>query len=218
MTAAPIPAQSNHSCIEQFRQASLAIDGWFRGEEADEMVAVVQALPPDCVMVEIGAFMGSATVLLAGIRKCCGSGRLHSVDPFDNSGDPHSVPIYHDLLAATGHTSLRACFDANVHQADLDDWVVAHTGEAAPVAQSWREPIDLLFLDGDQTPAGARLAYESWEPFLKIGGMIAIHNTANRPYVPSHEGSRLLCLAELHPPKWGEVRLVRATHFARKLA
>ncbi len=214
-SASPLP---NDDSIDQFRQASLAIDGWFRGEEVDEMIQVVLGLPHDCMMVEIGAFMGSASVLLAGIRKTCGSGCLHSVDPFDNSGDPLSVPIYHDLLSATGHTSLRACFDANMRQAGLNDWVVAHQGDAVSVAKTWNPPIDLLFLDGDQSVAGARLGYESWEPSLKIGGMIAIHNSADRQYAEEHDGSRRLCLAELHPHKFGEVRLVRATHFARKLA
>ena len=181
------------------------------------MVAVLKSLPDDCRIVEIGAFMGSASVLLAGVRKSCGSGRLHSVDPFDGCGDSFSVPVYEELLNASGHNSLRECFDQNIRAAGLADWVEVHQGQADTVAESWNQPIDLLFLDGDQSPAGARAAYEAWEPFLKIGGVIAVHNSADRPYAENHNGSRLLSLAELKAPKYGDVRLVRATHFARKL-
>ena len=201
----------------EYVRASFAIEGWFRGPEVAEMIAVLQALPPGCVMVEVGSFMGSASVLLAGVRKCCGSGKLHCVDPFDGSGDAFSVPVYEQLLQGTGHASLRECFEANIRNAGLSDWVRIHQGEAAAIAQSWTQPIDLLFLDGDQSPAGARLGYESWEPFLKVGGILAVHNSADRPYAENHDGSRRLCLSDLHPPKYGEVRLARATHFARKL-
>ncbi len=40
----------------------------------------------------------------------------------------------------------------------------------------WQDPIDLLVLDGDQSVAGAREAFEAWFPFLKPGGTIAVHN------------------------------------------
>lgn len=201
----------------EYVRASFEIEGWFRGAEVWEMIAVVRALPSSCVMVEIGSFMGSASVLLAGVRKHCGSGILHCVDPFDASGDAFSVPVYEQLLKGTGYSSLRECFDANISNVGLSDRIVIHQGDAAAVARSWTQPIDLLFLDGDHSPAGARLGYESWEPFLKVGGMLAVHNSADRPYAENHDGSRRLCVSDLHPPKYGEVRLVRATHFARKL-
>jgi Methyltransferase domain len=51
--------------------------------------------------------------------------------------------------------------------ADLQNWVEVHQGSADEISRSWLRPIDLLFLHGDQTPQGARLAYESWFPMLK---------------------------------------------------
>jgi hypothetical protein len=73
--------------ISQWLERSALIPGWLRSEGAREMANVVLRLPPECTIVEIGAFMGSTTILLAGLRKSCGSGVVHCVDPFDGSGD-----------------------------------------------------------------------------------------------------------------------------------
>ena len=204
--------------ISSFSQASAKIPGWLRGEEAKTMASVVSSLPDDCVVVEIGSFLGSSSVLLAGALKLRGSGKLHCVDPFDGSGDAFSVPIYKDILAVSEGKTLRQRFDENIHAADLQDWVEVHQGRADEVAESWRHPIDLLFLDGDHSPQGARLAYESWFPMLKDGGIIAIHNSDAREYAKDHNGSRLLVLEEIHPPVYIDIHLVETTTFARKMA
>jgi hypothetical protein len=204
--------------VEEYLQASALIPGWLRGEGAEAMASVAFSLPENCVIVEIGSFLGSASVLLAGARKVRGSGRVHCVDPFDASGDSYSVPIYSELLSKYGERSLRQCFDDNIRGAGLSDCVEVHQGKAQEVAKNWIQPVDLLFLDGDQSPTGARLEYESWKPFLKLGGMIALHNSAAREYAENHNGHRLLAVQELRAPKYSEVRLVGATHFARKVA
>jgi predicted O-methyltransferase YrrM len=92
------------------------------------------------------------------------------------------------------------------------------TKVADEISRSWRRPIDLLFLDGDQSPQGARLAYESWFPMLKVGGIIAIHNSGVREYAEDHNGSRLLALEEIHPPVYTNIPLVESITFARKVA
>jgi predicted O-methyltransferase YrrM len=78
--------------------------------------------------------------------------------------------------------------------------------------------VDLLLLDGDQSRLGARAAYESWAPFLKPGGIIAVHNTEPRVYAPDHDGNRRLALEEVVPPRYTDVRLVGATTLGRKTA
>jgi len=143
-----------------------------------------------------------------------GSGKVHCVDPFDCSGDAFSVPVYQNLLAAVGGGSLRQRFEENIAQAGLTDWVEVHEGRADEIAASWSSRIDLLLLDGDQSRRGARTAYESWLPFLKPGGIIAVHNTEPRVYAPDHDGNRQLALEELLPPRFTDVRVIGATTFA----
>ena len=74
-------------CLRQ----SQAIPGWTRDAEAVALAKLAYRLPRNAVIVEIGSFLGSGAVLLAGARKLRGSGRVHCVDPFNGSGDSYSV-------------------------------------------------------------------------------------------------------------------------------
>jgi hypothetical protein len=192
------------------------IPGWTRNEDAEELARASFSLGTDAIIVEIGAFLGCCTVLLAGARCVQGSGKVHSVDPFDCSGDAFSVPHYRDIVASLGRGSLRDHFEANLRSAGLRDWVQVHPGRAAEVATNWDLPIDLLLLDGDQSPRGAREAFESWAPFLKPGGILVLRNTKPRKYAEEHDGHRRLVVEEIFPPRFTDVRLVGATTFARK--
>jgi predicted O-methyltransferase YrrM len=204
--------------IAEYLDESIYIPGWYRSEEAKFLAVVSHSLPEEAVIVEIGSFLGSGTLLLAGPRKVRGSGKVHCVDPFDCSGDAFSVPVYHELLAAVGGGSLRQRFEENIGRVDLAEWVEVHQGRANEIAEAWTTPVDLLLLDGDQSCSGARAAYESWSPFLKPGGIIAIHNTEPRIYATDHDGNRRLVLEEILPPRYTEVHLIGATTFARKAA
>ena len=100
----------------------------------------------------------------------------------------------------------------NIHAADLQDWVEVHQGPADEISRSWRRPIDLLFLGGDHSPQGARQAYEIWFPMLKVGGIIAIHNSGVREYAEDHNGSRLVALEEIHPPVYTPIFMADLFH------
>lgn len=204
--------------LGEYLRASAGIVGWIRGHEAESVARISTGLPDGAIIVEIGAFLGSSTVLLAGGRKVRGSGKVHAIDPFDCSGDAFSVPVYKDILESAGIGSLRQQFDDNIRRAGLAEWVEAHQAGASQVAATWTTPIDMLFLDGDQSRAGARSAHESWAGFLKSGGIIAIHNTEPRVYAEDHDGNRRLVLEEILPPRYTDIRLIGSTTFARKVA
>ena len=197
-------------------EASRAIPGWTRNEDAEEIARVSLSLGDDPVIVEIGAFMGCCTVLLAGPRHIRGSGTVHCIDPFDGSGDAFSVPHYRQILESLGGGPLQSHFEANISRAGLGGRVIVHQGRATEIAARWTRPIDLLLLDGDQSPEGARAAYESWESFLKPDGIIVLRNTRPRDYAAGHDGHRRLAVEEILPPRYYEVRQVRDTTFARR--
>jgi hypothetical protein len=220
------PVETNVG-VEEFQQAgpmakylraSARVSGWLRGEEAIAMAAAISALRDGAVVVEIGSFLGSGSILFAGALKLKGAGKLHCIDPFDGSGDAFSVPVYHDLLEQSGAgKSLRQCFDAHIRDAGLSEWVEVHPFRGEDIAPEWDIPVDLLFLDGDQSPEGARLAYDSWFPKVKIRGMIAIHNSGPREYAEHHDGSRLLALDAISSPDVEYIQLVGSITFLRKL-
>ena len=39
------------------------------------------------------------------------------------------------------------------------------------------EPVDLLFIDGDHSYSGEMADYRAYEPFVRAGGIIALHDT-----------------------------------------
>lgn len=166
---------------------SESIVGWTRGIEAKALAKHAYQLPDAAVVVEIGAFLGAGTVLLAGARKLRRSGMVHSVDPFDASGDDFSRPYYEEILQDNLLGQLDQ-FRSNMKRAGLSNWVRPHVGMAHEVAASWRQPIDMLYMDGDQSPEGVALAFQAWERWLKGGSIVAIHNSNDREYAPTHDG------------------------------
>lgn len=202
--------------LHEYVGESERIAGWARGAEANELALTARSLPGAPVIMEVGTFLGSSAVLLAGARKIAGAGVVHCVDPFDSSGDAHSVPFYKEITDQIP-TSMRGQFDENMRAAGVSDWVVVHEGTSEAIVSTWSEPIDLLFLDGDQSPAGARSAYESWVKFLKPGGVIAIHNSADRAYSDDHDGSRRVVVESIVPPQFVDIRCVGTTTFATRV-
>lgn len=202
--------------LATYLRLSEQVPGFTRGEETVALALASLSLPDQPNIVQIGTFMGSAAILLAGARRLRGSGIVHCVDPFDCSGDDFSVPYYRGLLAEAGGGSLRAHFERNIQTAGLEDWIEVHQGRAEEVADGWTASIDMLVLCGDQSPAGARAAYQGWSPFLKPGGIIVIYNSSPREYDPTHDGNRRIVVEEIVPPIYTDVGLVGYHTFARR--
>ena len=204
--------------LHKYRRLAWRVPGW---TDDQELVALARAgfvAPRGAVIVEVGTFFGRAAVVLAGARKLRGSGTVHCIDPFDASGDVFSVPHYREILAQHPERSQRDHFADTMRRAGLSNWVAVHEGTAAAVGADWNEPIDLLFLDGDQSPAGARAAYDAFAPWLKRGGVIALHNSKERTYDPEHDGHYRLVREELTLPAYVDVMVTSSTTFARKAA
>jgi predicted O-methyltransferase YrrM len=192
------------------------IYGWTRGEEAEELARLSAAAPVNAVIVEIGSFLGSGTILLAEPRRTAGSGKVHAVDPFDGSGDSFSVTYYAEALEKLGGGSIREHFDRAINEAGVAAFVDVHVGQAAVVAANWRDQIDLLFLDGDQSNAGAQKAFAAWSPFLKPCATVAVHNANPGPRNPDHDGMVNLVESICFRTMFSDIRLVGTTVFGRK--
>ena len=93
----------------------------------------------------------------------------------------------------------------DVHQARADD-----------VAAHWKAPVDLLLLDGDHSPRGAREAYEAWIPHLRQGGILILDNSIPRDYAETHDSNRRLVVEEVVHPRFVDTRQIGFGTFARK--
>jgi predicted O-methyltransferase YrrM len=126
-------------------------------------------------VVEIGVYEGSSALLLLD---ALGAGAdLHLIDPYGRR--PDALPrgwgasewATRRLLAR--HVRRRAADAPAVH------W---HVDLSADVASEWREPVDLVFVDGDHSEAGCERDWLSWSPFVAEGGRVVFHDArAGKP-------------------------------------
>ena len=54
--------------------------------------------------------------------------------------------------------------------------------------QGWQEPIDVLFIDADHSYQAVRKDWDDWSPYVKVGGIIALHDSRFSKY-PAHSSS-----------------------------
>ena len=147
--------------------------------------------------------------------QAAGSGKVHCIDPFDGWGDAFSTPIYRTIQDHRS-LSLRGRFERNLERARVREWVEVHQARAEDAVSSWRAPIDLLFLDGHQSYDVVMSIFHAWTPFLKIGGVLAVHNSRTGYRQETHDGSARLVEELVCPPRYRDVELVKSITFARK--
>jgi len=199
-----------------FLQAALKVPGWREREEAAAVYGAGYSRPDHAIIVEVGAFLGRSSILLAGARKLRGSGKVHCIDPFDCSGDAASVPIYDQILSDMGGGDLRNHFEQNLRAAGVREWVEIHQQHAADAAAAWTLSVDLLLLDGDQSPEGARAAFDAFLPHLKSGGILIMGNSTPRNYLPTHDGNWLIASTTVVYPAFIDPRRVGTATIAVK--
>lgn len=130
------------------------------------------------VVVEIGVYEGSsALVLIQAMRP---GSRLHLIDPFvDESG--WALPAgWGATERASRRVVARAAADRS---APRIQW---HVERSQDVGRSWDAgDVDLVFIDGDHSPAAVREDWDVWHPHVKSGGHVAFHDANGRSPGPS---------------------------------
>ena len=72
-------------------------------------------------------------------------------------------------------------FRRTVHDAGLEDVVIAVVGQSPVVAANWTTPLAFLFIDGGHGVEPARADYAGWTPHVAPGGVLAIHDVFPDP-------------------------------------
>ncbi len=160
------------------------------GEEGDALyaAAVAAGLSVAGPMVEIGSYCGRSTVWLGAAARAAGT-VLFAVDHHRGSEENQVGWEHHDPTVVdprTGRMDTLPSFRATMHDAGLDDVVVAIVGQSPIVAHHWATPLSLLFIDGGHGVEPARLDYEGWVPHVSVGGTLAIHDV----FVDPADGGR----------------------------
>ena len=168
------------------RDVALATRGFMPADEGEALwdaAVSAAASVPGAPMVEIGSYCGRSTVWLGDAAER--SGRiLFAVDHHRGSEENQAGWEHHDADVVdprTGRMDTLGFFRSTIHDADLEDSVVAVVGRSPLVAAVWTSPLSFLFIDGGHGRQPAHDDYVGWTPHVVAGGTLAIHDVFPDP-------------------------------------
>jgi predicted O-methyltransferase YrrM len=139
-------------------------------------------------VVETGTCLGVSTTWIAAALQSTG-GMIFTFD--DGSLPPDArlaaSPLFHDRLEGVR---------TRLQEAGLGAHAQVIQGDSAPAIESRhaelraRGGVQLAFIDGDHSPAGATADFRAVEPVLCVGGLVILHDVF--PEVCNHLGPRYL--------------------------
>lgn len=134
-------------------------------------------------VLEIGTYCGRSTILLADAARQAATVAV-TVDHHRGSEEQQPGWEYHDeelVDAHTGRMDTLPHFRRALHDAGLEEHVVAVVGRSPQVAALWGRPFSLVFIDGGHTDEHAGADYEGWAPHVAEGGLLAVHDVFPDP-------------------------------------
>jgi len=165
------------------RRVAESVKGFLPDDEADALYDAAWAMAPRGVVLEVGTYCGkSATFLGAAARER--GGTVVTVDHHRGSEENQPGWEWHDpelVDPAIGVMDTLPFFRRTMHEAGLEDVVVAVVGRSTTVAATWSTPLAMLFIDGGHAVEHCRNDFTHWTPKVMPGGVLAIHDVFPDP-------------------------------------
>lgn len=168
------------------RAHALAATGFMPPDEGDALYAAAVAAGRACPglpLLEVGSYCGRSTVWLGAAARRLDA-IVYAVDHHRGSEENQAGWEWHDTSLVdtrTGKMDTLPRFRDTIHDAGLEDVVVAVIGPSPLVARHWATPLAFCFIDGGHGVEPARADYEGWTPHVAIGGTLAIHDVFPDP-------------------------------------
>lgn len=162
--------------------------------------AAASADPTLGPMLEVGSYCGKSACYLGPVARRLGT-VLYCLDHHRGSEENQAGWEWHepDLVdPAVAKMDTLPVFRRTVHDAGLEDVVVALVGDSPTVGRTWSTPLSVLFIDGGHGEEPARADFEGWTPKVAVGGLLVIHDVFPDPADggrPPHEQIYLPALA-----------------------
>lgn len=149
------------------------------------------------VAVEIGTYCGKSTIYL-GHAAQVSSTALVTIDHHRGSEEQQPGWEYHDpelVDAEVGLIDTLPFARRTIARAGLESTVTAFVGRSREIASWWRQPLDLVFVDGGHTEEHAQGDFHGWAPWVAVGGALVIHDVFPNPNDGGQEPYRIYCEA-----------------------
>jgi predicted O-methyltransferase YrrM len=161
-----------------------AARGFMPPDEGLALAAAAAGADPNLgPMLEVGSYCGKSACYLGPVARRLAT-VLYCVDHHRGSEENQPGWEWHepDLVdPQVGRMDTLPFFRRTVHDAGLEDVVVAVVGESATVARTWATPLSMLFIDGGHGEEPAAQDYELWTPAVAPGGLLIIHDVFPDP-------------------------------------
>ncbi len=171
---------------EPWRTHAWAANGFMPPSEGDALydAALVAADEnPGLPFVEIGSYCGRSTIWLGAAAQKKGT-VLFAVDHHRGSDENQAGWEHHDSTLVdqrVGKMDTFPFFRLAVHDAGIEESVVAIVGRSPLVAKHWGTPCAFIFIDGGHGREPAQADYAGWAPHVAKGGYLAIHDVFPDP-------------------------------------
>ena len=167
------------------RAAAEAARGFMPPEEGMALhdAAVAASAASSGPFLEVGSYCGKSSVYLGAAARTAGR-VLFAVDHHRGSEENQAGWEWHepDLVdPAVGKMDTLPTFRRTIHDAGLEDVVVAVVGLSPVVAANWSTRLAFLFIDGGHGVEPARADFAGWTPHIAPGGTLAIHDVFPDP-------------------------------------
>src|SRR5436190_11308374 len=165
------------------RKAAEEARGFMPPDEGLALYDAAAATTIDGPFLEIGSYCGKSAIYLGAAARER-STVLFSVDHHRGSEENQPGWEYHepDLVdPAVGRIDTLPVFRRTIHDAGLEDVVIATVADSPTLARHWTTSLALLFIDGGHGPEPAHRDYELWTPHVATNGTLAIHDVFPNP-------------------------------------
>ena len=189
-----------HDWPEELRDVP-SIRGWLSRDAATLLYDLARGVQDGCI-VEVGSYRGRSTLVLARGSADGHGARVYAVEPHETFVGPRGGEFGPED---------RAAFFRNMARTGAYRQVRLLNTSSEVVAPGWKEPVALLWLDGDHSYEGVRRDFDAWEPHLTEACDLVLDDTDD-----PRLGPRRL-VEELTSAGWFEARRVdRVAHLRRR--
>jgi MMP 1-O-methyltransferase len=188
---------------EHLRRAARSAIGFMPEAEGLALHSAALAAGRLGPLLEIGSYCGKSAIYLGAAARARGT-VLFSVDHHRGSEEQQPGQEYFDpqLVGPDGRIDTLPAFRRALAASGLESVVIPVVGDSATVAAHWGTPLGLVFIDGGHSEAAAQADYAGWCPFLRSGGLLAIHDVFASPaqggQAPFHVFRRALASGLFH--------------------
>lgn len=172
------PTNRTVSLLDGALAASNRVHGWLTSNEQKLLYTLARRVPPEKAIVELGAWMGKATIMLAAGSMAGSRVPVHAVDFFVISQDAGHDYSRH---LPSGTQEYLSMFLSHIRQACVAPIVIPLRSSTVDAAKIYKGPsVDLLFIDANHDYRAVCDDFLAWVRHCGPGAQITFHDYAKR--------------------------------------